>query len=285
MPLHYINGKFTRGSGTEELKIHNPATEELLDTVPRGTAQDAEAALIAARDAFPTWKRTPANTRAHLMHEAAAKMRAHKDKIVTLLTLEEGKPVPENEEEFEWLTNTFDYYAELGRHERGRVLPSGEYSQLNLVLKEPYGVALCIIPWNYPLLLMAWKVAPALAAGNTVIIKPSELTPLATLYLAEHCFDHFPPGVINVLNGTGLEVAEPLVKHPDVPIIAFTGSLATGQRIASRIGWERCIRGRRRRRPGDRCSRSGICSADKCRTGMHFDGESIFAVSEGGCFY
>jgi betaine-aldehyde dehydrogenase len=233
MPLHYINGKFTRGSGTQELKIHNPATEELLDTVPRGTAQDAEAALVAARDAFPTWKRTPANTRAHLMHEAAAKMRAHKDKIVRLLTLEEGKPIPENEEEFEWLTNTFDYYAELGRHERGRVLPSGEYSQLNLVLKEPYGVALCIVPWNYPLLLMAWKVAPALAAGNTVIIKPSELTPLATLYLAEHCFDDFPPGVINVLNGTGLEVAEPLVKHPDVPIIAFTGSLATGQRIAS----------------------------------------------------
>jgi betaine-aldehyde dehydrogenase len=111
MPLHYINGKFTRGSGTEELKIHNPATEELLDTVPRGTAQDAESALVAARDAFPTWKRTPANTRAHLMHEAAAKMRAHKDKIVRLLTLEEGKPVPENEEELGWLTNTFDYYA------------------------------------------------------------------------------------------------------------------------------------------------------------------------------
>lgn len=128
---------------------------------------------------------------------------------------------------------TFDYYAELGRHERGRVLPSGEYTQLNMVIKEPYGVALCIIPWNYPLLLMAWKVAPALAAGNTVIIKPSEVTPLSTAYLAEHCFNHFPPGVINVLHGFGKEVAEPLVTHKDVPVIAFTGSLATGQRIAS----------------------------------------------------
>src|SRR4029077_3610316 len=124
----------------------NPATEEVIDSVPRGTAQDAEAAMFAAKDAFGRWKRTPANVRAQMMHDAAAKMRRHKEHIVHLLTLEEGKPVPENEEEFEWLTNTFDYYAELGRHERGRVLPSGEYTQLNLVLKEPYGVALCIIP-------------------------------------------------------------------------------------------------------------------------------------------
>ncbi len=233
MALHYINGEFTRGSGTGTIDVLDPASERVLDTVPRGTEKDSESAYKAAREAFNSWKRTPANARANMMHEAAAKMRAHKEKIVHLLTLEEGKPVPENDEEFEWLTNTFDYYAELGRHERGRVLPSGEYTQLNLVLKEPYGVALCIIPWNYPLLLMAWKVAPALAAGNTVIIKPSELTPLSTLYLAEHCFDHFPAGVINVLNGTGKEVAEPLVLHPDVPVIAFTGSLATGQRIAS----------------------------------------------------
>jgi acyl-CoA reductase-like NAD-dependent aldehyde dehydrogenase len=233
MPLHYIDGKFTKGGGTETIEVINPATEEVIDTVPRGTAKDVEATVKAAKEAFREWRKTPANTRAHLMHEAAAKMRAHKDKIVHLLTLEEGKPVPENEEEFEWLVNTFDYYAELGRHERGRVLPSGEYSQLNLVLKEPYGVVACIIPWNYPLLLMAWKVAPALAAGNTVIIKPSEVTPLSTAYLAEHCWDHFPPGVINVINGFGKEVAEPLVQHIDVPVIAFTGSLATGQRIAS----------------------------------------------------
>jgi betaine-aldehyde dehydrogenase len=233
MPLHYINGQFTKGSGTESIDVHDPSTEEVLDTVPRGTAKDAEAALSAAKSAFYTWRRTAANARCALMHEAAAKMREHKEEIVRLLTLEEGKPVPENEEEFEWLTNTFDYYAELGRHERGRVLPSGEYTQLNLVIKEPYGVVLAIIPWNYPLLLMAWKVAPALAAGNTVIIKPSELTPLSTLYLAKHCFGHFPAGVINVISGYGKEVAEPLVLHSDVPVIAFTGSLATGQRIAS----------------------------------------------------
>ena len=233
MPLQFINGQFTRGSATEEIEVFDPATEESLGTVPRGKEADAKAAVDAARKAFFEWRKTSANVRAEMMHEAAAKMRAHKDQIVKLLTLEEGKPIPENEEEYEWLFNTFDYYAELGRHERGRVLPSNEHSQLNLVIKEPFGVCACIIPWNYPLLLMAWKVAPALAAGNTVIIKPSELTPLSTLYLAEHCFDHFPPGVINVVTGFGKEVAEPLVVHKHVPVIAFTGSVATGQRIAS----------------------------------------------------
>ncbi|MBY0550020.1 MAG: aldehyde dehydrogenase family protein [Candidatus Obscuribacterales bacterium] len=233
MALQFIDGKFTRGNATEEIEVINPATEGVIDSVPRGTTEDAMRTVEAAKIAFSTWRRTSANVRATLMHEAAAKMRAHKEQIIHLLTLEEGKPIPENEEEFEWLCNTFDYYAELGRHERGRVLPSGEHTQLNLVIKEPYGVVACIIPWNYPLLLMAWKVAPALAAGNTVIIKPSEITPLSTLYLAEHCWNDFPPGVINILVGYGKEVAEPLVTHRDVPVIAFTGSLATGQRIAS----------------------------------------------------
>lgn len=232
MSLQQTKDPTARGTG-KSIAVINPATEEVLDEVSRGTADDANKLVAKAKDAFNTWRRTPANVRCHMMHEAAAKMRAHKEEIIRLLTLEQGKPVPENEEEFEWLTNTFTYYAELGRHERGRVLPSGEYSQLNMVIKEPYGVAACIIPWNYPLLLMAWKVAPALAAGNTVIIKPSELTPLSSLYIQKHCFDHFPAGVVETIVGYGDEVAEPLVLHPDVPVIAFTGSLAIGQRIAS----------------------------------------------------
>ncbi len=233
MPLHYIDGQFSMGSSKEMIDVIDPATEQVIDSVPRGTEADAHAAVAAAKRAYQVWRRTSANVRATMLHEAASKMRQHQEHIVRLLTLEEGKPVPENEEEFEWLCTTFDYYAELGRHERGRVLPSGEWSQLNLVLKEPYGVAACIVPWNYPLLLLAWKMAPALAAGNTLVIKPSELTPLTTMYLAEHCWDHFPQGVINIVNGLGIEVAEPLVLHPDVPVIAFTGSLQIGQRIAS----------------------------------------------------
>jgi acyl-CoA reductase-like NAD-dependent aldehyde dehydrogenase len=150
-----------------------------------------------------------------------------------VLTLEEGKAISENEEEVEWTIGTLDYYAEMARNYRGRVVPSGERSQFNFVLKGPYGVVGCIVPFNYPLLLMIWKVAPALVAGNTVVIKPSSHTPLSTLRLAEVVFDHFPPGVVNVLTGRGSQVGDLLVGHPDVPVIAFTGSTAIGQRIAT----------------------------------------------------
>ncbi len=232
----YINGKFTSGKSSERIQIINPATEEVVGDSPRGTEADALAAVSAASAAFATWKRIPANERAAALHQVATKIRAHHDEIVELLTLEEGKPVPENDEELWWVEETFDYYAELARHEIGRVIPPGDPGQFNFVIKEPYGVVGCIVPWNYPLLLLAWKMAPALAAGNTIVIKPSELTPLATLKLVEVACDHLPAGVVNVVTGYGTEVGEPLVKHKDVPVIAFTGSLAVGQRIASIAG-------------------------------------------------
>ena len=233
MKLMYINCEFTKGNAREEIEVTNPATEDVLDTVPRGTAEDVDVAVQSGEKAFTKWRKMGANERTSLLHDVASNVRNHKDQIIHLLTLEEGKPISENEEELEWVANTFDYYAELGRHDRGRVIPPGESSQFNFILREPYGVVGCIVPWNYPLLLMAWKVAPALAAGNTVIIKPSEMTPLTALYMAEHCFDGLPAGVVNVVTGFGAEAGEPLVKHPNVPVIAFTGSLATGQRIAS----------------------------------------------------
>ncbi|MCB0003422.1 MAG: aldehyde dehydrogenase family protein, partial [Anaerolineae bacterium] len=233
MPDMLINGRWTAGKTTERITVINPATEEVLSDVPRGTAADADAAVAAARDAFDGWRRTPANERATLLHEVARLVHNNAAELARLLTMEEGKPLPENEEELEWTATTFHYYAELGRHERGRVLPPGDPGQFNFVIKEPYGVVACIVPWNYPLLLLAWKVAPALAAGNTVVIKPSEYTPLTTLRLAELAFAHLPPGVVNVVTGYGAEAGEPLVRHPDVPVIAFTGSVATGQRIAS----------------------------------------------------
>lgn len=229
----WINGEFRSSKGGETIQGVNPATEEVLEEVPRGGAEDVEAAVSAAKAAFGVWSRMPAPERAHMLHEVAAKTRGLHDELVRLLTLEEGKPIPENDEELTWTEDTFDYYAELGRHDRGRVIPPGDPDQFNFVLKVPYGVVGCIVPWNYPLLLTAWKVAPALAAGNTVVIKPSELTPLTTLRMAEAAFDHLPPGVVNVVTGYGPEAGEALVKHPDVPVIAFTGSLATGKHIAS----------------------------------------------------
>jgi len=232
----YIDGKFSSGHSINTITVINPATEEFLGEAPNGTSQDSMDAVSAARDAFQTWKQVPANQKAAALHEVAAKLRSHHDELVRLLTQEEGKPIPENDEEIWWVEETFDYYAELGRHQRGRVIPSGEFGQFNFVLKEPYGVVSCICPWNYPLLLLAWKMAPALAAGNTLVIKPSSLTPLSTLKMVEVACDHLPPGVVNVVTGSGKEVGEPLVTHPDVKVVAVTGSLAVGQRIASLAG-------------------------------------------------
>src|SRR6185436_15955072 len=121
--------------------------------------------------------------------EVARKLTEQTGALAELLTLEGGKPFVENRDEMGWSAACFRYYAEIGRNSRGRVIPSVEETQLAMVLKEPYGVVAAIVPWNYPILLMAWKVAPALAAGNTVIIKPSEMTPLATLLFGEIC-DH-----------------------------------------------------------------------------------------------
>ncbi len=168
----FINGEFIKAASGESLRIIDPATEEVLGEAPSGTAEDANLAVQAAKSAYPGWRRTPASERAAQLHAVAEKMRAHHDELVHLLTREEGKPIPENDEELWWSEETFDYYAELGRHDRGELIPPGDPAQFNFVLKEPWGVVACIVPWNYPLLLLAWKVAPALAAGNTVVIKP-----------------------------------------------------------------------------------------------------------------
>ena len=228
----YINGEWRTSSDGDIIEVFNPATEELLDVVPNGTAEDTLQAIEAAHQAFQSWRWVTALERAEMLQEAARKLRANSAGVLELLTLEQGKALPENEEEIEWVIGTLDYYAGLIRNHRGRMLPPADNSQMNFVLKEPYGAVACIVPFNYPLLLMIWKVAPALAAGNTVIIKPSDHTPLATLRLAEIVFDHFPPGVVNVLTGHGDRVGEVLVEHRDVPVIAFTGSTAVGQRIA-----------------------------------------------------
>ena len=230
----WINGAFTTGNSGNVIEVRNPATEEIIDTAPAANAADINLAVTAAQAAFPGWKKTPAGEKAELLHEVAQKLTERTEEFARLLTLEGGKPLIENRDEMGWSAACFRYYAEIGRNSRGRVIPSIEESQLALVLKEPYGVVAAIVPWNYPILLMAWKVAPALAAGNTVVLKPSEMTPLSTLLFAE-LFAHLPAGVVNIVSGYGSECGEPLVLDPRVRVIAFTGSLATGQRIAQLV--------------------------------------------------
>jgi betaine-aldehyde dehydrogenase len=227
----WINGAWRAGNSGQAIPVWDPATEDVIDSVPAGNAEDVRAAVDAASAAFRDWRRLPAGERAELLHEVATRLTAKTEELATLLTREGGKPLVENRDEMGWSAACFRYYAELGRNTRGRVIPSIESSQLALVLKEPYGVVGVSVPWNYPILLLAWKVAPALAAGNTVVIKPSERTPLATLALAQ-VFEHLPPGVVNIVTGYGKEAGEPLVLEPRVRVIAFTGSLETGRHIA-----------------------------------------------------
>lgn len=225
----WIDGKPETGEG-EPRPALNPATGEQIGESAWGSTASAGRAIQAAKTAFQAWRRVPAAERAGMLHEVARRLRQDLENRATDLTLETGRSIRKNRGYVEWSAQCFDYYAELARHYRGRLIPSPEPSQLSIVLKVPLGVVAAIVPWNYPLLLLTWKLAPALAAGNTVVIKPATYTSWASLGFAR-LFDHLPPGVVNIVTGSGREVGEFLVTHPDVRMIAFTGSTEVGQRI------------------------------------------------------
>jgi acyl-CoA reductase-like NAD-dependent aldehyde dehydrogenase len=226
----WIGGERVTGDA-EALAVENPYTEETIASVGTPSAEQLDAAIAAAAEAQRGWETTPAVERGEMLHEVARRLRDRTDELAELMTLEGGKPRIENADEVGWAAAAFDYYAEIGRDSAGRVIPSIEATQLSLVVKDPVGPVACIVPWNYPLLLLAWKLAPALAAGNATVCKPSELTPLSTLALAG-CFDHLPAGTVNLLAGDG-EVGAPLVADPGIACVAFTGSVETGKKIAA----------------------------------------------------
>jgi acyl-CoA reductase-like NAD-dependent aldehyde dehydrogenase len=231
VPNMWIAGKRTASASRRTFPVANPATERTLDSVPRSDERDADRAVSAAADAFRHWRFTPGLERAALMHRFAARLRERHVAIARQMTLEGGKPLIENLDEVEWCAAVFDYYGEIARDQGGKVLSPVFHHQVNFVRKEPYGVVVTIVPWNYPLLLLSWKLAPALAAGNTVVVKPSEETPLSTLMLAED-LAMFGKGVVSIVTGYGPEVGEALVTHRDTALVAFTGSIATGKLIA-----------------------------------------------------
>ena len=233
-----INGEQVEGTG-ESLAVENPYDEQVFAEVGTASKEELDAAIAAAREAAPGWAETPAPDRGELLHEVATRLRARTEDLAEAMTREGGKPLVENTDEVGWTAACFDYYAEIGRDSAGRVIPSIESTQLSLILKEPLGVVGCIVPWNYPLLLLAWKVAPALAAGNTVVCKPSELTPVSTLMLAE-CFEHLPTGAVNIVAGGG-EVGAAIAADERIDCVAFTGSVETGKKVA-RAAIERVAR-------------------------------------------
>lgn len=224
---------------TTTIDVVNPATGESIERVGVHSREGVDAAVGAARRGFAEWQGFAGLDRAEVLHELAARMRAHADELAEIMTLEGGKPYIENHDEVGWSAACFDYYAEIARDSVGYLPAPIEPQQLAMVVREPVGTVACIVPWNYPLLLAAWKVAPALAAGNAVLLKPSEETPLATRRLAE-LLEELPEGLLQVVYGAG-EVGEMLVRHPGVDMVAFTGSQETGRRVGVAAA-ERLIR-------------------------------------------
>src|SRR5258706_4667525 len=234
MPQLWIDGGWQPSAGSNPARrIENPATLELVGEVVEAGVEDVRRACTAAAAAQRHWRRMPALERGKFLHEAAGLMRADRAELSALLTREGGKPRIENLDEVEWCAACFQYYAEIARNSHGASIPPTADHQINFTIKEPLGVVCAIMPFNYPRFLLVWKIAPALAAGNSVVIKPSELTPLATLRLVERSMAHLPKGIVNVVTG-GPEVGAALVDDPNVACIAFTGSTAVGTRIAVR---------------------------------------------------
>jgi acyl-CoA reductase-like NAD-dependent aldehyde dehydrogenase len=228
-----IDGKRRQGRGPVR-EIRNPATLELVGTTRDADAGDVADAVAAATRAQHAWWKVPGVEKAKLLREVAGRIRARERELSTLMTAETGKPLIESVDCIDWVAACFEYYAEVGRRSYGNSVPPVAPHQLNFTIKEPFGVVAAIVPFNFPLLLMAWKVAPALVAGNTVVCKPPHQNPLSNLLLAE-CYDSLPPGVVNVVTG-GREVGEMLVDAKGVDLIAFTGSAAAGRQVAAKAG-------------------------------------------------
>ena len=230
----YINGEWREASSGASFETINPATGEVLTTVACASAEDVDAAVLAARKAFEKgpWSTMSASDRGKLLWRLADRLEEKREEFAMLETLDNGKPIFETSYiDVPQAVECFRYFAGWATKIQGETIPvRGNY--LNYTLHEPLGVCGLIVPWNFPLLLSVWKVAPALAAGNTIILKPSIETPLTVLKLAE-LFDQleFPPGVFNVIPGRGSEVGAALVDHDGVDKIAFTGETTTGQEI------------------------------------------------------
>ena len=228
----YINGKFVDSKDGKTLDVFDPSTEAPIATVPAGSAADIDRAAQAAKKAFyGGWKTTTAQERGRVLLRLAERIRARKDELAEIETLNSGKPIVESEYDMDDTATCFEYYGGLATKINGEVLPVPA-DAVAFALREPMGVAGQIIPWNYPIMMAAWKIAPALAAGCTVVLKPAEQTPLSILKLAED-FESIgiPPGVVNIVTGDGPGAGAPLVAHPDIRKIAFTGSAAVGKTI------------------------------------------------------
>ena len=234
MPSLYIDGSWTAGADGAEAEVINPYDQSVIRKVDWASAADVRRATAAAHAAFETgeWRHATGKERGALLDRVADLLVRDKEEIARTETLDTGKTLIESRVDVDDVTAVFRYYADLADKDPGRIVDAGNPAVLSRVVYEPVGVCALITPWNYPLLQISWKVAPAIAAGNTVVIKPSEVTPLSTIKLVE-LFEEAgaPRGVVNLVLGDGRTVGAPLVEAPEVEMVSFTGGLSTGQSI------------------------------------------------------
>ena len=224
----FIDGKWMASAGKDTLSVINPATEEVIATVPAGTEQDVAAAVSAARTAFDDWANTSVEQRSALLKNLVEGLQARAEELAITITDELGMPI-----EFSRSIQTAMPLETLQLYTEMTDCFEDEQLDNSLVVREPVGVVACITPWNYPLLQVVLKVAPALLAGCTVVLKPSEITPLDSFILAEVVADAgIPAGVFNLVSGTGAKVGECLARHPEVDMVSFTGSTRAGRRVS-----------------------------------------------------
>ena len=230
----FIGGEWQDAESGKRFEVIDPARAEVVTEVAEADAADIDRAVRAAREAFEgDWRKMMPRQRGRLMWKLAERLEERKDEIALVETLNNGKPLFESGIDVAMTIQTFEYYAGWATKIEGETIPVSVPYQFNYTLREPIGVVGAIVPWNFPLNLASWKVAPALAAGCTVILKPASETPLTALLLADAAAEvGFPPGVLNVVPGHGRTAGEALVAHPGVDKIAFTGSTAVGQHIA-----------------------------------------------------
>jgi aminobutyraldehyde dehydrogenase len=229
----FIGGEWVAGSGSESQEIINPATGEVIAEVPKGTQEDVDRAVKAARKAYTDWFETTPRERSEMLLKLADAILADAEEMANIESANVGKPrALFLSEEIPPCADNLRFFAGAARTLEGRA--AGEYMRgyTSMIRREPIGVVGSIAPWNYPLMMAIWKVAPALAAGNCVILKPSEWTPLTALRLAELVADIFPPGVFNVITGDGEPVGAGIVRHPGVDMVSLTGDVATGKEVA-----------------------------------------------------
>jgi aminobutyraldehyde dehydrogenase len=226
-----IKGKFVAGKGEKE-EVIDPATGKPIVEVAEASEEQVDAAVKAAADAFPGWAATPPKDRSAVLLKLANRIEADADGFADLESRNCGKPLAAVKgDEIPAIADVFRFFAGAARSLTGAL--AGEYIAgfTSMIRRDPIGVVGSIAPWNYPLMMAAWKLAPAVAAGNTIVLKPSEQTPLTTLQLATAIAELFPPGVINIVAGRGKTVGMPLISHPGVRMLSLTGSMATGEKV------------------------------------------------------